>query len=172
MSKQKFFPGGSPKPIYGHIADYVKREKEEKPHPVIVVCPVCGALEAKKRWYWDSEVKESAKKEHVLRLCPGCEAIKNQWVEGEITLKNRIINLVPGQIEEMMKNIEEGERHVDPRNRILKIKKTKTFWKVYTTSVFLAVRIGRELERSFTSKVTYKFSRGEKFVNIIWEEKK
>jgi hypothetical protein len=171
MGKQKFFPAGNPKPIYGYIADYVKKEKEEKPHPVIVVCPVCGAIEAKKRWQWDGEVKESIRKEHSLRICPGCEAIKNQWVEGEITLKNRIINLVPNQIEEMMKNIEERERHNDPRNRILKIKKTKTFWKVYTTSVYLAQRIGKELEKSFVSKVTYKFLREDKHVDVVWEEK-
>lgn len=171
MSKQKFFASGSPRPIYGNIADYVKREKEEKSHPVLVVCPSCGAIEEKKRWHWDGEVKESLRKEHTLRICPGCEAIENEWVEGEITLKNRIINLVPSQIDEMLRNIEETERHHDPRNRILKIKKTKTFWKVYTTSVFLAQRIGRELEKTFVSKVSYKFSRGEKFVNVVWEEK-
>ena len=172
MGKQKFFPAGNPKPIYGYIADYVKKEKEEKSHPVLVICPVCGAIEEKKRWHWDGEVKESLKKEYTLRKCPGCEAIENQWVEGEITLKNRIINLVPTQIEEMMRNLEEEERHTDPKNRILKIKKTKNFWKVYTTSVFLAKRIGKELEKSFVSKVTYKFLRGDKFIYVIWEEKK
>lgn len=171
MSKQKYFPAGNPKPIYGYVADYVKREKEEKGHPVLVICPVCGAISEKKRWHWDGEVKESLRKEHILRICPGCEAIENQWIEGEVTLKNRIINLVPGQIEEMLKNIEEEYRHEDPKNRILKIKKTKTFWKVYTTSVFLARRIGEELEKSFVSRVYYKFSRGERFISVVWEER-
>jgi len=171
MAKQKFFPAGNPKPIYGNVADYAKREKLEKGHPVLVVCPVCGAIEEKKRWQWDGEVKESKRKEHTLRICPGCEAIENEWIEGEITLKNRIINLIPDQIEEMMRNMEEVERHDDPKNRIFKIKKNKSFWKVYTTSVYLAQRIGKELGKSFVSKVTYKFSRGEKYVVVTWEEK-
>ena len=171
MGKQKFFPSGNPRPIYGYVADYVKKEKEEKGHPVLTVCPVCGAISEKKRWHWDGEVKESLRKEHTLRICPGCAAIENEWVEGEVTLKNRIINLVPNQIEEMLRNLEEEERHTDPKNRILKIKKTKTFWKVYTTSVYLAQRIGKELEKSFVSEVSYKFLRGDKFVRVVWEEK-
>lgn len=172
MSKQKFFKKGNPKPIYGNVADYVKKEKEEISHKSLVICPDCGAIEAKKRWFWDPEVKESKRKEVNYRLCPGCEAIKNQWIEGEVLLKNRIINLIPDKIEEMLTNLEEESRVDDPRNRIVQIKKTKTFWKVFTASVFLARRMGQELEKTFVSDVSYKFSKGDKFVSVVWSEKK
>jgi len=171
MVRQKFFKQGNIKPLYGKIADYVKQEKEEKAQEFLTICPKCGAIEKKKRWFWDPEVKESKRKEVTYRLCPGDEAIENQWIEGDILLKNKIVTLVPEQIESLMRNIEEAERHVDPRNRIALIKKNKSFWKVYTTSVYLAERIGRELEKTYVSHVTYKFSKGEKRISVVWEEK-
>ena len=128
MSMQKFFPKGNPKPIYGKIADYVKQEKEERGQKFLTVCPKCGAIREKKRWFWDSEIKESKRVEHTEVLCPGCEAIENEWIEGEITLKNKVLQVVPWQIEEMINDIEEKERHVDTKNRVVKIRKSKTFW--------------------------------------------
>ena len=171
MSKQKYFENGTPKPIYGNIADYVKMEKAERPSKFFTVCPECGMIRANKRWYWTGDVKESERKEVIYRKCPGCEAIENGWIEGEITLKNNIIKLVPDQIEELIKNLEKDYQHEDPKNRIVKINKTKTFWKVYTASVFLARRIGEELEKTYISKVTYQFLKGDKMVRVVWENK-
>lgn len=171
MSRQKFFSGGNIRPIYGKIADYIKGEREERSHTFLIVCPKCGAIEEKKRWFWDPTVKESSRKEISYKLCPGDEAIENQWIEGDILLKNRMLGLVPEQIESLMRNIEEKERHIDPRNRIASIKKSKGSWKVYTTSVYLARRIGEELEKTYNSRTTFKFSKGEKRVSVVWEEK-
>lgn len=171
MSKQKFFKDGSPKPIYGNVADYVKREKEERPHTFLVICPECGAIESKKRWFYDPKIKESKRKEVKYKLCPGDEAIKNGWIEGEVVLKNKILRLVPDQLGELIYGLEEEFRKDDPKNRVVKINKGKGFWKVYTASVFLARRIGEGLEKTYVSKVSYKFSKGDKFVSVIWEDK-
>lgn len=171
MSKQKYFKEGNPEPIYGKVADYVHHERKEKASKFLVICPTCGAIEEKKRWSWDPKVKESERKEVNYRLCPGCEAVKNQWIEGEILLKNRMINLIPEQLEELFHNEEEKMRQDNPKSRIVSIKKTKTFWKLYTANIFLARRIAEELEKTFVSKVTYKFSKGNKSVYIVWEEK-
>lgn len=171
MSKQKFWPRGEPKSIYGKIDDYVKMEKAEKPSRFFTVCPVCGMLRKNKRWYWMGDVAESKRKEVNYKKCLGCEAIENGWIEGEVTLKNKILKLVPDQIEEMIKNLEEEFRHDNPKNRIVKINKAKNIWKVYTASVFLARRIGEELEKTYVSKVSYKFLKGDNFVRVVWEDK-
>jgi len=171
MSKQKYFSKGDPKPIYGNIADYVKMEKAEKGSRFFIICPDCGMIRNNKRWFWDPKVKESDRKEASFKKCPGCEAIENGWAEGELTLKNKILKLVPYQIEELIKNLEEEYRHDDPKNRIVKINKAKNIWKVYTASVFLARRIGEELEKTYASKVSFKFLKGDQFVRVVWEDK-
>jgi len=147
--------------------DYARKEK--KASHFLLVCPECGAIEVKKRWYHENDTPESKKRPHKDQLCPGCEAIKNGWVEGEIILKNNIIKLVPGQIECLVKNLENGLRHDDPKNRIVKIQKFKNQWKISVASIFLARRIGEELGKTYVSKISYKFSKGEKFVSVIWE---
>ena len=162
MSKarqQYYNPGGT--------TDYTKGEAKA-PH-TLHVCPKCGAIEVKKRWYWDSEVPESKKKPHKEEICPGCKAVKNGWIEGEVILKNRIIKLVPKQIESMIRNLEERFRHDDPKNRIVKIRKFKNMWKVFTASPFLARRIGESLESTYKSKVSYSFAGDDKFVSVVWE---
>lgn len=169
MARQKFFPKGDLRPMYGKIADYVKMEKAEKPQEFLTMCKKCGYIREKKRWYWDPEVKESMRKEHGETLCPGCEAIENEWIEGDVTLKHKVLQVVPWDIEEMLENIEETERHIDPKNRIVKIKKSKTMWKVYTASVFLAERIGKELEKSYNGKTHFKWSKGDRSLSVIWE---
>jgi len=167
MSKQKFFEHGTPKSMHGYISEWVGEEK--KAAPFLYICPECGAIEVKKRWYWDPEVPESRKKPHKEELCPGCKAIKNKWIEGEVVLKNRIIKLVPQQIENLIKNLEERFRHDDPKNRIVKIQKFKNMWKVFTASPFLARRIGEELEHTYQSKTSYNFAKDDRFVNVEWE---
>ena len=143
--------------------------KEKKASPFLLVCPKCGAIQVDKRWYNDREILESKKRPHKDQLCPGCEAIKNGWIEGEIIMKNKIVNLVPGQIENMIHNLENRLRHENPKNRIIKIQKSKNQWKVSTASVFLAHQIGKELEKTYVSKVSYSFLKGDKFVRVVWE---
>lgn len=168
MSQYKYFEHGKPKSIYGYIGNWVGEEKRAS--PFILICPQCGAIEEKKRWYWDSEVPESQRREHKEELCPGCMAIKNGWIEGEVILKNRIVKLVPNQIESMVRNLEERHRHDDPKNRIVKIQKFKNMWKIFTASPFLARRIGEELEGTYHSKVHYSFAGGgDRFVSVVWE---
>jgi len=169
MATPKKNQSGKLMEMRGRMADYIKREKEGRSGSFLLICPECGAVETKKRWTWEADVKESKRKEFKEKLCPGCVSIKNQWVEGEVLLKNKIISLVPEQIEETIRNLEEELRHTDPKNRIVQIKKGKTFWKVFTATPFLARRIGEKLEKTYNSKVSYKWSKGEKFVSITWE---
>lgn len=170
MSKQKFFPAGNPKPIYGKIDDYVKEEKREgKRKNFFTICPSCGAIRENKRWYWDPEIKESKRKEYTEVMCEGCKAVENEFIEGEVTLKNKVLAVVPDQIQNMIFNIEEESRHDNPKHRVVKIKKNKSLWKVYTTSGFLAKRIGDELEKAYNSKTTYKFAKDEKYTTVTWE---
>ncbi len=162
MSKgrqQYYNPGGT--------VSYTKGET--KASPSLHVCPECGAIEVKKRWYWDSEVPESKKRSHGEEICPGCKAVKNGWIEGEVVLKNGILKLVPKQIESFIRNLEERFRHDDPKNRIVKIKKFKNMWKVFTASPFLARRIGEGLESTYKSRVSYSFPKEDKFVSVVWE---
>ncbi len=152
---------------YGHLG--VARDPKEKSHPFLVICPECGMMEAKKRWFHDATVLESKKVVHEERLCPGCEAIKNGWIEGEVELRHDIAKIVPSQIESFIKNIEEHYRWDDPKNRIVKIQKFKNMWRVYTASFFLARMIGEHLEKQNKSKTTYRFGRGQKYVYVVWE---
>ena len=152
---------------YGHLV--TPRDPKEKGSPFLVVCPKCGMMEAKKRWFHDAVVLESKKIIHEERLCPGCEAVQNGWIEGEIALKHDIARLVPNQIENFVRNIEEKYRWEDPKNRIVKIQKFKNMWKVFTASVFLARMIGEHLEKQYQSHTSYKFGRGQKYVYVVWE---
>ena len=117
-------------------------------------------------------MKESERKEVSYKKCSGCEAVENQWVEGEIILKSKILKLIPEKIESIIYDSESEYQHEDPKNRVVKINnKSKSSWKVYTASVFLARMIGERLEREFTSKTSYKFSKGEKYVTVTWDDK-
>ncbi|MBI2448025.1 hypothetical protein HYV44_00490 [Candidatus Microgenomates bacterium] len=156
------------KTAYGQAAPTTKDPKR-KSSPAILVCPECGIIQTKKRWFHDAEILESKKKEYLEKLCPGCEAVKNGWVEGEVVLKNRITFLVPQQIENMIKNQEKKALDDDCRNRVVKIQKFKNMWKVFTASVFLARMIGEHLEKQYQSKTSYKFGRGQKYVYVVWE---
>ncbi|MFA7308559.1 MAG: hypothetical protein WC045_00620 [Patescibacteria group bacterium] len=148
---------------------FKSKERANKAESTVLICPTCGMVKAQKHWFWDPEIKESERQEYKEKVCPGCLSIENGWYEGEVVLKNKIAMLVPSQITAMINNLEEAHRHEDPKNRIVHIDKKKTGWIVYTASPYLARIIGDHLGKAYQSKVTYKWSPGNKFVRVIWE---
>lgn len=166
-------------PVYKHTQKKLFRQSEDegfktraiaqKAEPFFLICPKCAAIKENKRWYFDPEVTEAARREHEERLCPGCEAVANTWYEGMIILRNPAISHMPGQVEALIHNQEDAHRVDDPKNRIVRIDKGQNEWRVYTATPFLARMIAERLESAYGAHAQYRWSRDERLVKILWE---
>ena len=168
--------------IQGKFAKRVPKSRKEEQEfgpgkKDIIICPKCNAYYFYKSWHHKLEDYRHLSNEKRVKfvLCPACEMIKDGKYEGELILKN----VDPNRKEEMLKlirNIGRKAYDSDPLDRIIEIQKIPSKFskindfRILTTENQLAVRIGKQLKRTFKGELKIKYSHKESTARVIWEK--
>lgn len=123
-----------------------------------VLCKTCQAAYYDKSWHRGLEdykhltEKNIDKKKINFTLCPACEMIKNKQFEGLITVYN-VPALIKSELINLVKNMGETARSIDPMDRVSKIKESKDIMEIWTTENQLAKKIANKIKSTFPQQL-------------------
>jgi hypothetical protein len=132
-------------------------------HKGMVLCPGCGNVHFKKRWY--ASMRDVLSRKSVLRshskiegeqLCQACKMIRNHEFEGELFLEN-FPRKTQTELLRLIRSYGARAIEADPQDRIIEIQKFKKKFRVTTTENQLADRMAKKVRDSF-KKVRLHFS--------------
>jgi len=168
--------------IQGKFAKRVPKSKKEEQEfgpgkKDIIICPKCNAYYFYKSWHHKLEDYRhlSDKKRVKFILCPACQMIRDGKYEGQIILKN-VPEDKKEEILNLIKNIGKRAYNRDPMDRIIDIREIRgklakiSNIEILTTENQLAVRIGKQLKRTFKGRLEIKYSHEESTTRVIWEQ--
>lgn len=123
-----------------------------------IICKTCQAAYYDKSWhpsladYKHLKEKNIDKKKINFTLCPACEMIKNKQFEGLITIYN-VPSLIKPELINLVNNMGETARSIDPMDRVSKIKESKNLIEVWTTENQLAKKIANKIKSTFPKQL-------------------
>lgn len=131
-------------------------------HKGITKCPRCGNVHFKKRWYASAEdlaERLKVKKLEIAerKLCQACKMIKEHLFEGEVFIEGFSANQ-KNELRNLIKNFGTRATERDPQDRIIKIEKTDTGYRITTTENQLANKLAKKIKDVFKT-VDVHFSR-------------
>lgn len=130
-----------------------------------VSCPGCGASYRNGRWTWDVAPEEAA--EHV---CPACKRIDTGYPAGVLHVAGKFAAANRGELENLVRNLEERESAEHPLKRIMDITDDGSGFTVTVTDGDLAMAFGRALERAYDGRLEHPPTTSEKenLVRVSW----
>jgi NMD protein affecting ribosome stability and mRNA decay len=139
----------------------------------VKICPTCDAVSNIKRWETAPVLHAVyAKDKSVERaLCPGCQRVKEKYIDGIVELNGEVIAKKAKDIKGLIENILSYARSDDPANHIVSMKGTGNKLTISTTTVWLAETIGKAIRRQYKGHLEIHFGHGEEFVRVYWEQK-
>lgn len=123
-------------------------------------CRTCGVQFHQGRWIWP-DAGQTAGPEGE---CPACKRKREHYPAGVIDLEGDL-GQRGEELENMIRNLEEGERSTHALERLMKVERTADSLHVETTGVHLARRIASALERQ-KAQVTIEYSAEQAFVRV------
>lgn len=134
------------------------------------VCPRCGAISTRKRWFYDEQryLQLQQQPDVIWTVCPGCERLDRQIYEGDVSLSGPILRRNKAQALGLIRNAEQQAMAENPIARIAKIQDHGERIAVLTTSAFLARRIGTEFKKAFDGVLDIQRLPREKFLRVRW----
>lgn len=137
-----------------------RREKQEfgAGKKEYAICKTCQSAYYDKSWhesladYKHLKEKNIDKKLIKFILCPACEMIKNKQYEGRIIISD-VSEKIKGELINLVKNIGETARSIDPMDRVSKVKETKQNVEIWTTENQLAKKIANKLKATFPNQL-------------------
>lgn len=154
-----------------------RRHPNQDPYEMVkapkgpVICRMCNAIYANKRWHIDSAEarKLAASRDTQKIVCPACQKVKDDYPEGIVTLVWSDLRAHESEIRGLIANVEARALSVNPLERVMKIARLKKDLEVKTTNDRLAQRIGRELVRAYKGKVTTHWAHGDMLARVAWQ---
>ncbi len=135
------------------------------------ICPSCKAVYHNKRWQFDDKLEHKIKLEsnYGKKKCPACRKIKDNYPMGLVSISGNFIDQHKKEILSTIKSEEKRAVGKNPLERIMEIEKTDANqYIIKTTTDTLAQRIGKILHNSYKGKIEYKFSAGQKVIQVFW----
>lgn len=134
----------------------------------IVVCKRCHAINSSKHWYCDvqefTDLKNNGKTKEAL--CPGCNRIEGKIYEGQVLLHSDKLNKDKNMLLSLIKHTEGKAWFDNPASRIGRMTWFDNRLEIYTTTKWLATRIGKEIKKAFKGQVEIKPSPEENYVRV------
>ncbi len=142
--------------------------------PGTILCPRCHAISKIKRWYFnENEYHElECQRNIAFALCPGCDRLERKIIEGEVRLRSPLLVLNKEAVLNLIRNQEREAMTENPISRLAEIHDHGDEIVVYTTTWFLAYRIGQEMKKAYDGKLTIHRWRKlpyEKAARVFWE---
>jgi hypothetical protein len=135
------------------------------------ICPSCKALYHNKRWQFNDSLEHEIRLEddYEEKMCPACRKIKDNYPMGLVFISGNFINQHKEEILSTVKSEEKRAVDKNPLERIMEIEKENVnHYRIETTTDTLAQRIGKILHNSYKGEVEYKFSEGQKVLQVFW----
>lgn len=143
--------------------------KESRAQEGYLICKGCLASHHDKHWYTQDEtLRRGLPQDAIEALCPGCYRIENNIWEGTVEIGGDLDINTRKSIEAMIANVETDCWKDNPASRILKTSEENSKVVIKTTTVWLAKRIGKELEKTFKGNLEMKDSPEKETVFIRW----
>jgi len=135
------------------------------------VCTQCHSLYERRHWFFDEEAYfyASAKPDTHQVLCPACQKIRDNYAEGQITIRpSTFVSTHKDEILRIIRNEEVRAKGDNPLERIITMTETDAGLIITTTNEKLAQRIGRTLKSAHHGQTTYHWSE-PKFLTVEWQ---
>jgi hypothetical protein len=126
-------------------------------------CPQCKAVYLKGRWTWETvpdPVDET--------LCPACRRTNDRVAAGVLLLSGEFFNEHRDEIDNLIRNQENLEKERHPLERLMSFADTEDGWRVETTGVHLARRIGDALKNAYQGELEIEYLKGQDKVRVNW----
>ena len=133
------------------------------------VCKSCQAVYLNKRWYFDPQLYREQKGKAEKIICPGCQKVADRSFDGVVYLKGSLLKTRKEEIINLIKKEEQKEREKNVLSRIGKMESRGKEMEVYTTTQFLATRLGHAIYKAFSGELKIKPAPREAFVRVYWE---
>jgi len=133
------------------------------PTPDNRVCRVCKASYRFGRWSWDEapSTSESA-------ICPACRRIHCDDPAGLVDLHGDILTRRPEEISRLIRATERSVREKHALERIMGVTEPNGVWRILTTGVYLAKRIGEALQAEMEGHMSEDYAYGTKTIRVRW----
>jgi len=138
------------------------------------ICPSCKAVYHNKRWQFSNNLEHEIrlKGNYEEKMCPACRKIKDNYPMGLVFISGNFIDQHKDEILSTVKSEEKRAIDKNPLERIMDIEKeNENHYKIKTTTDTLAQRIGKTLHNSYKGEIEYKFSEGQKILQVFWSRK-
>ena len=135
------------------------------------ICPSCKALYHNKRWQFSDSLEHQIrlKGNYEEKMCPACRKIKDNYPMGLVFISGNFIDQHKDEILSTVKSEEKRAIDKNPLERIMDIEReNENHYRIETTTDTLAQRIGKILHNSYKGEVEYKFSEGQKVLQVFW----
>lgn len=133
-------------------------------------CRKCGLVYRQKRWIMDPDELERVKSDPSAGkiLCPACQRMRDQVPGGYLTLKGDYLSSHEVEILELIKNTEAKSRQKNPLGRIMEITQEGGVLTILTTEDKLAQKLGRDVFKAHSGRLSYQWSHDENYVRVEW----
>jgi len=129
-----------------------QREEYWRERAGIVICPSCGNVHYKKRWWHNDDqglrklvVLDYRKAAHTR--CPACAMVGKHLYEGELMVED-IPSKFRKDLAQLLKHFGKTATEIDPQDRIIAVERKGGTWRITTTENQLADRLAKKIRES------------------------
>jgi hypothetical protein len=150
-----------------------RRRIHEEPHDVYGLrgklpeptrCPTCSAVYRQGRWTWAPAPFAAHE-----TVCPACRRIRDEYPAGLVTLEGDFVASHRGEIENLVRNLEQREQSEHALKRIFAIlEREGDSLCIPTTDARLARGIGRALHSAYQGELDEPEPQVEGLVRVHW----
>ncbi|UFS69058.1 hypothetical protein LPW11_14280 [Geomonas sp. RF6] len=126
-------------------------------------CRECGMTYKSKRW-----TLEKVETSGVKILCPACKRMHDHTPAGVVHLSGSYLQDHKEEIMNTLRHTEATSRTKNPLGRIMDITEDAEGITVTTTEEKLAQKLGREVYKSQSGELHYKWNRDNNLVRVEW----
>lgn len=146
----------------------VKNAKAQKGY---MICTECRAVHHNKHWYTEDESLKKGLPEHLVEtLCPGCSMVERNVWEGTVDITGEFEPAALQEMNNLIANIESECRQDNPASRILSRIDGASKIEIKTTSMWLAKRIGKAIEKAYGGKLDVTSLPEKPSVHVRWSK--
>jgi NMD protein affecting ribosome stability and mRNA decay len=138
--------------------------------PEPALCPECGAVYRKKRWFIDTEEAAQLELSGAAKqvVCPACRKIKDGYAEGFVTLQGAYLWQHEAEICNMLRNEEQRAMAKNPLERIISMGRSADDMLIETTEEKLAEHLGRALHKAHQGELKVTWADDHAVCRVDW----
>lgn len=134
-------------------------------------CRGCRAVHHNKRWALDDHLRLQllVHPGTALVLCPGCEAVQRDHVDGVLVLESPHLPRLKEGLAHLVRHEVAMEQEKNPLSRVVDTLETDQRIEIQTSTRFLAQRLALAVEKAYGGSLEIKRLRRRAFVRLYWK---